>query len=188
MVKREVRFLLSQRQYCQTKINKMNNNNNTENLENKETSVYERTNKEFIFDFNRINFDVGDMDSTMIFAMQVVINAFSNLLERHKIAGHPLYSEVYVGSLYHRAPGYCDYNIEETGHNPKTGWVYIALESGVTLASNGKAVKYVATNWMTNKEYYFDSYDNAKRKWEYLQKWAKDVLYVAPSDYVRQVR
>ena len=122
------------------------------------------------------------MDSTAIFRLQVVLNAFSNLLERHKIAGHPLYSEVYVGSLYHKLPGSCDYNIVETGHNHDTGYVWIALESGVTIASNGKAVQWVATNWMKNKEYFFDSYDEAKTKWEELKEWAKEVYRVGRTD------
>ena len=115
------------------------------------------------FDFNRVNFNIIDFGRTDFFSLQVVINAYCYQLERTN-----------TGQVYHRPPGYCDLNIEQTGFKVDTGYVWIALESGITIASNGGSVKYVATNWLTNKEYFFDDYDKAIEKRAELRKWAKD--------------
>lgn len=127
----------------------MNINNNTENNEQ--------------IAFNRVNWDISEFSPQDFFSMQVVINAYIYQMERNNI-----------GSVYHQSPGYCDLNIVETGVSQKTGYVWIALESGITIASKGGRVKYVATNWLINKEYFFADYDEALKRREEIRKWAKD--------------
>ena len=129
------------------------------------------------FDFNRVNFNIIDFGRTDFFSLQVVINAYCYQLERTN-----------TGQVYHKAPGYCDLNNEETGFNVKTGYVWIALESGITIASNGGSVKYVATNWLINKEYFFDDYDKALERRAEIRKWAKDAYSFETNEHQRVVR
>tara|TARA_R100000084_G_scaffold24388_1_gene8699 strand:+ start:102 stop:533 length:432 start_codon:yes stop_codon:yes gene_type:complete len=115
------------------------------------------------FDFNRVNWDISEFSPKDFFSMQVIINAYCYQLERNN-----------VGSVYHNSAGYCDFNIEETGHTKDTGYLWIALESGITIASNGNKVKYVATNWLTNEEFFFDDYDKAIETKLNIKKWTSN--------------
>jgi hypothetical protein len=48
------------------------------------------------------------------------------------------------------------------GFNPNSGYVYIALENGVTICSMlGNDVEYLVTNFDTGNEYFFDTYEEA---------------------------
>jgi hypothetical protein len=48
------------------------------------------------------------------------------------------------------------------GFNPNSGYVYIALENGVTICSMlGREVEYLVTNFDTGNEYFFDTYNEA---------------------------
>jgi len=48
------------------------------------------------------------------------------------------------------------------GFNPNSGYVYIALENGVTICSMlGREVEYLVTNFENGEEYFFDTYDEA---------------------------
>jgi hypothetical protein len=48
------------------------------------------------------------------------------------------------------------------GFNPNSGYVYIALENGVTICSMlGNEVEYLVTNFDTGNEYFFDTYEEA---------------------------
>jgi len=129
-----------------------NNNNEYIQLEHKQE-----------FDFNRVNWNISEFSHIDFFSMQVVINAYCYQLERNNI-----------GSVYHKSPGYCDFNILETGRTKGTGYLWIALESGITIASNGNKVKYVATNWLTNEEFFFDDYDLAVAKKAKIKEWASN--------------
>ena len=58
--------------------------------------------------------------------------------------------------------------ILQTGFNQYTGYVYIALENGVQIASAfGRGVEYITTDFETGQEYFFDSYSEAN---EFLEK------------------
>lgn len=49
------------------------------------------------------------------------------------------------------------------GFNPNSGYVYMALESGITIASMlGRAVDYLLTDFETGEEFFFDTYKDAE--------------------------
>lgn len=53
-------------------------------------------------------------------------------------------------------------DILEIGFNPNSGYTYIALEFGVTIASMlGRDVVYIVVNYDTGEEEFFDDYDSA---------------------------
>ena len=48
------------------------------------------------------------------------------------------------------------------GFNPNSGYVFIALENGITICSMlGRNVEYLVTNFDDGEEYFYDSYDQA---------------------------
>lgn len=48
------------------------------------------------------------------------------------------------------------------GFNPNSGYVYIALENGVTICSMlGNDVEYLVTNYDSGEEHFFYTYDEA---------------------------
>jgi len=49
-----------------------------------------------------------------------------------------------------------------TGFNTSSGYVYIALENGITLASCfGQSVDYLVTDYDTGEEHFCDTYEEA---------------------------
>ena len=49
------------------------------------------------------------------------------------------------------------------GFNPQSGYVYIALENGVSICSMlGRDVEYLVTNMNNGEEHFFDSYEKAE--------------------------
>ena len=53
-------------------------------------------------------------------------------------------------------------DIMEIGFNANSGYVYIALENGVTIASMlGNDVEYIVTDFESGEEYFCDTYDEA---------------------------
>ena len=57
----------------------------------------------------------------------------------------------------------CDYeDIMDIGFNPNSGYVYIALENGVTICSSfGRKVQFLVTNFGDGEEVFFDDYEEA---------------------------
>jgi hypothetical protein len=52
--------------------------------------------------------------------------------------------------------------IMEIGFNPNSGYVYIALENGVSICSSfGNGVEYLCTDYETGEEHFFYSYGTA---------------------------
>jgi len=52
--------------------------------------------------------------------------------------------------------------IMECGFNTNSGYVYIALENGICIASSfGQAVDYIITDFETGEESFFDTYQDA---------------------------
>jgi len=52
--------------------------------------------------------------------------------------------------------------IEEQGFNRNSGYVYIALENGIQIASCfGQSVDYIKCNYETGEELFFDTYEEA---------------------------
>ena len=50
-------------------------------------------------------------------------------------------------------------SIFQVGFNPNTGYVYIALENGISICScMGQRVEYLATDFETGEESFFDNY------------------------------
>ena len=55
--------------------------------------------------------------------------------------------------------------IFEIGFNLSSGYVYIALENGVCIASCfGQPVDYIVTDYNNGEEFFFDTYDEAYKK------------------------
>lgn len=53
------------------------------------------------------------------------------------------------------------------GFNPNSGYVYIALENGISICSMlGRDAQYLVTNFEDGEESFFDSYEEAE---EFLQ-------------------
>ena len=52
--------------------------------------------------------------------------------------------------------------IMEIGFNPNSGYVYIALENGISICSlMGQDVQYLVTEFRTGSEFFFDDYHEA---------------------------
>ena len=55
------------------------------------------------------------------------------------------------------------------GFNANSGYVYIALEDGVTIASMlGRDVEYIVTDYNDGEEFFFDTYREAERHVEIM--------------------
>jgi hypothetical protein len=53
-------------------------------------------------------------------------------------------------------------DIMECGFNKQSGYVYIALENGISIASCfGQSVDYIVYDFETGEEFYLDSYEEA---------------------------
>jgi hypothetical protein len=47
------------------------------------------------------------------------------------------------------------------GFNPNSGYVYIALENGISICSNGEDVQYLVTDFYNGEERFFNNYKEA---------------------------
>lgn len=54
--------------------------------------------------------------------------------------------------------------IFETGYNPNSWYVYIALENGVSICEAFNWVEYLVTNMDDWEEFFFDTYKEAEEK------------------------
>lgn len=53
-------------------------------------------------------------------------------------------------------------DIMEIGFNPNSGYVYIALENGISICSNlGQSVEFLVTNFYNGKETFYYTYKEA---------------------------
>lgn len=58
-------------------------------------------------------------------------------------------------------------DILEVGFNPNSGYVYIALEYGVTICSMlGRDVEYLMTNFENGEEFFYSSFEDAIKHFE----------------------
>jgi hypothetical protein len=56
-------------------------------------------------------------------------------------------------------------DIMEVGFNEQTGYVYIALEYGIQIASAfGQSVEFIVTDMENGEEFFYDSYTEAETK------------------------
>jgi len=54
-------------------------------------------------------------------------------------------------------------DIMEIGFNPNSGYVYIALENGIQIASRmGQSVEFIVTDFEDEQEYFFEQYQHAE--------------------------
>ena len=59
--------------------------------------------------------------------------------------------------------------IMEVGFNKNSGYVYIALEYGIQIASAfGQEVEYIVYDYDTGEEFFLDSYEEAENKLELI--------------------
>ena len=88
---------------------------------------------------NTIKFNLNEMGSLDIASMHKVIDAYEDIPS----------SDKYI--MY-----------EGTGFNTSSGYVYIALENGVTICSCfNHSVEYLVTDYDTGEEQFFDTYVEA---------------------------
>jgi len=60
-------------------------------------------------------------------------------------------------------------DIMDIGFNSNSGYVYIALDNGIAIASGmGQEVEYIVTDMEDGEEFFFDSYQEAEQKAEEL--------------------
>jgi len=91
---------------------------------------------------NILNFNVGKMGYQDLQSMKIVVDAWYDLNDR---------------------------DIFEAGFNTMSGYVYIALENGITICSCfGQEVEYLVTDYDTGEEYFFETYEEAETKLEAL--------------------
>lgn len=66
-------------------------------------------------------------------------------------------------------------DIMEIGFNPHSGYVYIALENGITLGSSfGQQVEFIISDIMNDDEFFFDTYEEALDNIEMLNDGDQD--------------
>ena len=62
-------------------------------------------------------------------------------------------------------------DVDSVGFNDNSGYVYIALENGISICSLlGRDVEYLATCFETGEEFFFDNYDDCLDKQRALNK------------------
>ena len=94
-----------------------------------------------------INFNLEIMGSSDIDSMHLIINAYRDLDYKEDI----------------------DIMHEGTGFNTSSGYVYIALENGITIASCfGQSVEYIVTDFEDGEEFFYNTYQEATEKIEEL--------------------
>lgn len=55
-------------------------------------------------------------------------------------------------------------DIMEIGFNPNSGYVYIALEDGISICSNlGRAVEFLVTDFNNGEETFYETYEEAQK-------------------------
>ena len=82
-------------------------------------------------------------------------NQFINALGTSDYESWILVQEAHLKNAY-------DENIEECGFNMMSGYIYIALENGIQIASCfGQPVEFIKYNNDTDEELFFDTYEEA---------------------------
>lgn len=93
---------------------------------------------------NELKFNLDEMGYQDIESMKLIIDVWYNLDDR-------------------------DIMYEGTGFNKMSGYVYIALENGVTICSRfGQEIEYLVTDYDTGEEYFYETYEEALNKLETL--------------------
>lgn len=93
---------------------------------------------------NELKFNLDEMGYQDIESMKLIIDVWYNLDDR-------------------------DIMYEGTGFNKMSGYVYIALENGVTICSRfGQEIEYLVTDYETGEEYFYETYEEALNKLETL--------------------
>jgi hypothetical protein len=60
--------------------------------------------------------------------------------------------------------------IMEVGFNPNSGYVYIALEDGISICSNlGRAVEFLVTDLNNGEETFYETYEEAQKHDESME-------------------
>tara|TARA_R100000231_G_C5254560_1_gene143784 strand:+ start:236 stop:523 length:288 start_codon:yes stop_codon:yes gene_type:complete len=93
---------------------------------------------------NELKFNLDEMGYQDIESMKLIIDAWYKLDDR-------------------------DIMYEGTGFNKMSGYVYIALENGISICSCfGQEVEYLVTDFETGEEYFYETYEEALNKLETL--------------------
>lgn len=93
--------------------------------------------------------------------MKTQLEIYSNVL--NELKGSDFESWLIVQQAYRDYA--IRYEVMCAGMNLNTGYVYIALENGVTIASCfGQDVDYIVTDFEDGEEFFFDNYKEALEK------------------------
>ena len=88
----------------------------------------------------------------------------NNYLEIYGIGNEIAYAEaIGISIIFEAYAENCSGEfISAVGFNPNSGYVYIALDNGVQIASAfGNEAEYIITDLMNDEEAYFDNYEEA---------------------------
>ena len=70
------------------------------------------------------------------------------------------------------------------GFNANSGYVYIALEDGITIASMlGRDVEYIVTDYNDGEEFFFDTYKKAEAKLEEMSNEEEEEEEATPEKF-----
>ncbi len=88
-------------------------------------------------------------------------NTFEHLLQNLKCSDQ---ESLYLVIDAYREAGSPEIMDEGVGMNMNTGYVYIALENGIQIASCfGQSVDYIVYDFTTGEEHFFDTYQEAEK-------------------------
>jgi hypothetical protein len=97
---------------------------------------------------NAMTFDVSQLGSADRHSLSLVVQAWSQIAAED--------NEILDGGC---------------GFNTSSGYVYIALENGVTIASCfGRSVTYIVTDFDSGEEHFLGNYETALRRCHYLNR------------------
>jgi hypothetical protein len=85
-------------------------------------------------------------------------------LVMHNLANPAHLEAVGLGKVWKSYADNCSReDIMEVGFNSRSGYVYIALENGISICSMlGRDVEYLVTDFETGEEFFFDEYSEAE--------------------------
>lgn len=89
---------------------------------------------------------------------ELILNGFEDSIAYCEAMGLAVCFEAYAKNCSRE-------DIMEVGFNPNSGYVYIALENGIQIASMlGQRVEYIVTNFSNGKETFYDTYKEAQNE------------------------
>jgi len=93
----------------------------------------------------------------------ITINGIDNSIAHCEAKGFGKIFMAYANECPHET-------IMGIGFNPNSGYVYIALENGISICScMGHQVDYLAVNFNNGEETFYDTYEEAQKHYESME-------------------